>query len=60
MLVGIDHQVAARNGITISDAIHNAGCPVNFGIRPDGVHYSDSGADATLAFLGPIIEHMGT
>ena len=52
----IDHQVAARNGMVISDAVHDAGCPVNRQMRPDGVHYTDAGADATLAFLGPIIQ----
>lgn len=54
----IDHEVGAHNGMTVSDAVHNAGCPVDRNIRPDGVHYSDSGADATLQFLGPLIAHM--
>ena len=51
----IDHQVAARNGMVISDVVHDAGCPVNRQMRPDGVHFTDAGADATLAYLGPII-----
>jgi len=55
----IDHRVATRAKVTISDAIHDAGCPVNFDIRPDGVHFSDSGADTTMATLGPIITRMG-
>ena len=55
----IDHAVATRDGVTVSDVAHNAGCPVDFGIRPDGVHYSDSGADTTVALLAPVIERMG-
>ena len=54
----IDHRVGAGNGMTVSDALHDPGCPVDFGVRPDGVHYSDYGADATLTFLGPLIAHM--
>ena len=59
VLRNIDHQVAAREHIKVSDAIHDAGCPVNFDIRPDGVHFSDSGADTTMATLGPLITAMG-
>ncbi len=54
----IDHEVAAHNGVTVSDVAHDAGCPVDFGIRPDGVHYNDSGADITTASIVPIIEHL--
>ena len=52
----VDHEVGAEIGLNVSDAIHDPGCPVNRDERPDGVHYTDSGADATLQFLGPVIE----
>ena len=38
----IDHAVAARNHMAISDAVHTAGCPVDFDIRyTDGKPLSD-------------------
>ena len=52
--------VAKGNGMTVSDVVHNAGCPVDFATRPDGVHYTDAGADATLGRLGPVVAHMST
>ncbi len=55
VLRSIDHSVAARAGATVSDVVHDAGCPVDFGTRPDGVHYSDSGADKTLDLLAPVM-----
>jgi peptidoglycan/LPS O-acetylase OafA/YrhL len=55
VLTRIEHEVASRNGMAISDIVHDAGCPVDFGTRPDGVHYSDSGADLTTAKLLPLI-----
>jgi len=55
VLTRIEHAVASRNGMAITDIVHNAGCPVDFGTRPDGVHYSDSGADLTTAQLIPLI-----
>jgi peptidoglycan/LPS O-acetylase OafA/YrhL len=60
VLRSIARAVAARNGMTVSDVVHDTGCPVNFAMRPDGVHYSDPGADATLARLGPVIAGMAT
>jgi len=54
-LTRIEHAVAAENGMGITDLVHDAGCPVDFGTRPDGVHYSDSGADLTTAQLIPLI-----
>ena len=38
-----------------SDVVHTAGCPVNYSARPDGVHFSDAGADAMMTALGPVI-----
>jgi hypothetical protein len=58
VLRDVTHEVAARIDMTVSDAVHDAGCPMNWDARPDGVHYSDEGADATMEFLGPIITGM--
>src|SRR5262249_19606292 len=58
VLTRIDHDVAARTGMAISDIAHDAGCPVDFGARPDGVHYSDAGADAATARLLPLITRV--
>jgi peptidoglycan/LPS O-acetylase OafA/YrhL/lysophospholipase L1-like esterase len=55
----IDREVAAKNGMTVSAVAHDLGCPVDLGARPDGVHYSDAGADATAARLGPQIGRLG-
>jgi lysophospholipase L1-like esterase len=59
-LRSIDRSVAAANGMTVSDVVHDEGCPVDFSARPDGTHYSDAGADAVAARLGPEIERVGT
>ena len=53
-----DRAVAATNGMTVSTAAHDLGCPVDFGARPDGVHYSDAGADTTATRLGPQIARL--
>jgi len=58
-LGAIDRQVAAHNGMTVSPVAHDLGCPVDFGARPDGVHYDDRGADALAARLGPQILRLG-
>jgi len=58
VLTHIEHQVASRNGMAISDIAHDTGCPVDFGIRPDGVHYSDSGADITTAKLAGLLSRV--
>jgi len=42
----------------ISDVAHNGGCPVDFDSRPDGVHYSDEGADETTAQLAPLLRQV--
>jgi hypothetical protein len=46
--------------MTVSDIVHNTGCPVSYASRPDGTHYSDPGADAVAALLGPEIQRVGT
>jgi peptidoglycan/LPS O-acetylase OafA/YrhL len=58
-LRSILRSVATRNGMTVSDAAHDAGCPVDFAVRPDGTHYTDAGADAVVIRLGPEIERAG-
>ena len=58
VLTRIEHEVAAHNGMAISDIADNSGCPVDFGTRPDGVHYSDSGADVATAKLLPLISKV--
>ena len=49
------HTVAAETHESESDVVHTAGCPVNYSTRPDGVHFSDAGADAMMTTLGPVI-----
>jgi lysophospholipase L1-like esterase len=45
-------RVAARTpGTTLSRVLAETGCPVDLDRRPDGVHYSDPGADAAAAAL---------
>jgi peptidoglycan/LPS O-acetylase OafA/YrhL len=51
--------LAPQSGFTVSDVAHDAGCPVDLSTRPDGTHYSDAGADAVMARLGPEIERLG-
>jgi peptidoglycan/LPS O-acetylase OafA/YrhL len=58
-LRSVARSVAARTGITVSDVARNLGCPVDLAARPDGTHYSDAGADAVTALLGPEIERLG-
>jgi hypothetical protein len=50
------HDVARRNGMTVTDIVHDAGCPVDYAHRPDGVHFSPTGADTLAARLAPVIE----
>ncbi len=54
----VDRAVAAAGGMTVSPVVHDLGCPVDFGARPDGVHYSDAGADATATRLAPVISRF--
>jgi len=58
VLARVEHEVAAANGMGISDVAHNGGCPVDFDSRPDGVHYSDEGADETTAQLAPLLRQV--
>lgn len=58
-LGAVARSVASQAGFTVSDVVHDAGCPVNFSSRPDGTHYSDPGADVIAARLGPEIEQAG-
>ena len=58
VLARVEHEVAAANGMGISDVAHNGGCPVDFDSRPDGVHYSDAGADETTAQLAPLLRQV--
>jgi len=46
--------------MTVSPIAHDLGCPVDFDARPDGAHYTDSGADSVAAVLGPEIERVGS
>ncbi len=55
----IERQVAATSGMTVSSAAHDLGCPVDMHARPDGVHYTDAGADTVAAALGPQIMRLG-
>jgi len=36
--------------------VHTFGCPVDLTTRPDGVHFSDPGADAMTAHLAPVMD----
>jgi hypothetical protein len=51
----IERRVAASGVMAVSNVVHDTGCPVDFATRPDGVHYSDAGADAVMAGLGPVV-----
>ncbi len=52
----IERDAAARDGFLVSDVVQRAGCPVDLAARPDGVHYSDAGADAIAPAVGRAIE----
>jgi peptidoglycan/LPS O-acetylase OafA/YrhL len=60
VLASIDRTIAAVNGMTVSNIVHEAGCPVDWSIRPDGTHFSDPGADAVTVRLAPEIERVGS
>jgi hypothetical protein len=51
---------AAPLSVHVNDIAHRAGCPVDLQTRPDGVHYSDPGADVVAAQLGPAFERTIT
>ena len=52
---GIEQEVAARDGEYATNVVHQSGCPVSLTMRPDGVHYSDPGADAVAPAVGRAI-----
>jgi peptidoglycan/LPS O-acetylase OafA/YrhL len=52
--------VAGETRQFVTNVVHTAGCPVNYTTRPDGVHYSDAGADAMMPTLAPAILHAAT
>ena len=49
------HTVAAEHHQSVTEVVHNAGCPVDYNDRPDGVHYSDRGANTVMPALAPVI-----
>ena len=49
-------RVAQAEHVAVTGVVHAAGCPVDLSTRPDGVHYSDPGADRVAARLAPILE----
>jgi peptidoglycan/LPS O-acetylase OafA/YrhL len=51
----IEQQVSAHDGEWVTDVVHQSGCPVNLTMRPDGVHYSDPGADRAAPAVGAAI-----
>jgi hypothetical protein len=48
----VERAAAARDGDIVTEVVHTNGCPVNLTLRPDGVHYSDHGADAIAPAIG--------
>ena len=54
MLREIALTVATRTGMTVSPTLAERECPdVDLEGRPDGVHFSDPGADAAATALDP-------
>ncbi|MDZ4827484.1 MAG: SGNH hydrolase domain-containing protein, partial [Actinomycetota bacterium] len=47
----IAETVAPRTGMTVSTVLAERDCPVDLETRPDGVHYTDEGADAATEAL---------
>jgi lysophospholipase L1-like esterase len=58
-IADVVRSLAPQTGITVSNVVHDSGCPVDLSVRPDGTHYSDRGADVVAARLGPQIEQLG-
>jgi peptidoglycan/LPS O-acetylase OafA/YrhL len=54
-LTSIYQSVTREQRIRITNVTRVTGCPVDLGVRPDGVHYSDQGADIVAAQLGPVL-----
>jgi len=53
----IYEMVARSQHTAITPIVHTYGCPVDLATRPDGVHFSDPGADAMTARLAPVMLH---
>ncbi len=54
-------RVASRTGMTVSATLARRECPnVDLDARPDGVHFSDPGADAAAAALAPELRSLLT
>jgi hypothetical protein len=58
-LTRVMHEVGKKNGVIVSDVVHDAGCPVDRDKRPDGVHYTDEGADLATELLAPALTRLG-
>jgi peptidoglycan/LPS O-acetylase OafA/YrhL/lysophospholipase L1-like esterase len=56
VLTNIYRSVAGGKGIRLTDVTRKSGCPVDLSVRPDGVHYSDAGADRVAGELGPLFD----
>jgi peptidoglycan/LPS O-acetylase OafA/YrhL/lysophospholipase L1-like esterase len=56
VLTNIYRSVAGGKGIRLTDITRKSGCPVDLSVRPDGVHYSDAGADRVAGELGPLFD----
>lgn len=54
VLTSIYRSVTKEQGIGMTDVTRATGCPVDLNVRPDGVHYSDPGADVVAGQLGPV------
>jgi lysophospholipase L1-like esterase len=54
-LTSVYGSVAKDQGIPMTDVTRTTGCPVDLNVRPDGVHYSDPGADVVAGQLGPVL-----
>jgi peptidoglycan/LPS O-acetylase OafA/YrhL/lysophospholipase L1-like esterase len=53
-ITAVYRSVTKEQGIRMTDVTRATGCPVNLNVRPDGVHYSDAGADIVAGQLGPV------
>jgi len=55
---GVFARVATTERVAVTAIVHTAGCPVDLGTRPDGVHYSDQGADQVTERLAPVLQRV--
>ncbi len=58
--VGNVEKAVASSSVrtSVTDLVQQRDCPVNLRLRPDGVHYSDPGADAEAAALSATIARL--